>query len=937
NDCDRCELGDDFVDADMDTVADACDVCAGGDDRVDLDGDGTPDDCDRCPGAPDFVDVDLDGVPNGCDACPGSDDALDADNDTVPDGCDVCPTADDTLDADADAVPDGCDACPGADDTLDADFDTVPDGCDRCALGDDRQDADADGFPDACDRCPAGDDALDADGDGVPDACDRCPTGNDALDADGDAVADACDQCPGFDDALDDDGDTVPDDCDVCPAGDDLQDADGDAVPDDCDRCPGFDDAPDADGDGVPDGCDRCPGADDTRDRDADGLPDACDPCPAGPETEDADADGVADACDACPGFDDGLDTDTDTVPDGCDACPGFDDTRDVDLDTVPDDCDVCFGRDDRVDVDNDGFPDGCDRCLGGDDLLDTDGDLVPDACDRCAGFDDSIDVDRDGFPDREPDCDACVGAVQSLAFPSTPQPTVDFLFVVEDTFGSATYQSNLAASFPAFASAIASTDWRIAIITTSAPNLVGPVITPGAGAQAAFASQVMVGESGGFQIQAIQQAYDATQPGGAAGPGSTFLRTGASLVVVFVTDGFDQSTTMGSTALSYWQGLKNNDPSRVGVHGVVSQFFNSPLSDLITSAGGLSFDIFAIQNTYGPELQLVSQTVVPDLVLPLPSVPVLSTIVVREDGVITTDGVFESPTNTVRFSGSTLPAPSSTVTIDYIEDCEGVIDGCQDGVDNDGDGLVDYPDDPGCAVGSDANEVDPFDAPSCADGLDNDGDGTADFPADPECDAASQDTESCGTVGRDGFGYRACRELAVGVCPDLSATPNRLPLGDEGTVEVPLGFAFDFYGIRHSSVYVGANGTLSFTSPWSPSANQCLDPTVQRDTILVWWDDLNPAGGDVWVRTAGFAPARTFEVQWRAPHFSGSRIDVRAVLHEDTGDIDFCYVDALSGAGISSGASATSGIRGRDATFIETSCFDPTLTQGSVLRFEHP
>ena len=50
----------------------------------------------------------------------------------------------------------------------------------------------------------------------------------------------------------------------------------------------------------------------------------------------------------------------------------------------------------------------------------------------------------------------------------------------------------------------------------------------------------------------------------------------------------------------------------------------------------------------------------------------------------------------------------------------------CDDGFDQDGDGLVDYPDDPGCD-----DALDPFetsDALPCDDGFDNDGDGGIDF-----------------------------------------------------------------------------------------------------------------------------------------------------------------------------------------------------------------
>jgi hypothetical protein len=78
----------------------------------------------------------------------------------------------------------------------------------------------------------------------------------------------------------------------------------------------------------------------------------------------------------------------------------------------------------------------------------------------------------------------------------------------------------------------------------------------------------------------------------------------------------------------------------------------------------------------------------------------------------------------------------------------------CADGLDNDGDGLVDFPADPGCANAGDNNEANP----QCADGLDNDGDGLRDFPADPECSGPDDTTEAgtpaCGNgVDDDGDG----------------------------------------------------------------------------------------------------------------------------------------------------------------------------------------
>ena len=66
----------------------------------------------------------------------------------------------------------------------------------------------------------------------------------------------------------------------------------------------------------------------------------------------------------------------------------------------------------------------------------------------------------------------------------------------------------------------------------------------------------------------------------------------------------------------------------------------------------------------------------------------------------------------------------------------------CSDGIDNDGDGLIDYPADPGCGGPDSVTE-----SPACQDGIDNDGDGKIDFdggasanhgvalgPPDPGC-----------------------------------------------------------------------------------------------------------------------------------------------------------------------------------------------------------
>jgi hypothetical protein len=64
----------------------------------------------------------------------------------------------------------------------------------------------------------------------------------------------------------------------------------------------------------------------------------------------------------------------------------------------------------------------------------------------------------------------------------------------------------------------------------------------------------------------------------------------------------------------------------------------------------------------------------------------------------------------------------------------------CSDGIDSDGDGLVDLAD-PGCANASDSDERNA--ARVCDNGLDDDGDGLPDFPLDPGCKDPIWTTES--------------------------------------------------------------------------------------------------------------------------------------------------------------------------------------------------
>jgi hypothetical protein len=86
-------------------------------------------------------------------------------------------------------------------------------------------------------------------------------------------------------------------------------------------------------------------------------------------------------------------------------------------------------------------------------------------------------------------------------------------------------------------------------------------------------------------------------------------------------------------------------------------------------------------------------------------------------------------------------PVGSAYVAVERLPD----VVACSDGVDNDGDGKTDYPDDPGCSSADDRTEKER----ACADGRDNDADGTTDYPNDRGCVSPADDSEKAACSDR--------------------------------------------------------------------------------------------------------------------------------------------------------------------------------------------
>ena len=93
------------------------------------------------------------------------------------------------------------------------------------------------------------------------------------------------------------------------------------------------------------------------------------------------------------------------------------------------------------------------------------------------------------------------------------------------------------------------------------------------------------------------------------------------------------------------------------------------------------------------------------------------------------------------------------------------------------------------------------------------------------------------------------------------------LPVGDDGSVELALPFRFDVCGQSFESVFVNANGSLTFGAPSRTSANRDSSSSTVPPRAAGIWRDLNPsaAGAVTFAQTD-----QTFTVSWsNVPEFT--------------------------------------------------------------------
>ena len=129
------------------------------------------------------------------------------------------------------------------------------------------------------------------------------------------------------------------------------------------------------------------------------------------------------------------------------------------------------------------------------------------------------------------------------------------------------------------------------------------------------------------------------------------------------------------------------------------------------------------------------------------------------------------------------------------------------------------------------------------------------------ECDIASETSEDCNENGipdecdlAPGDPRLAQPMMGVGLLFPLDETFTLAapPSGTDDTSsgEIELGFSFNLFGVEYDSVYINANGNITFDGPFS-SFTPASFPIAERKILAPFWADVDTRNGlgDIWYK----------------------------------------------------------------------------------------
>ena len=265
-------------------------------------------------------------------------------------------------------------------------------------------------------------------------------------------------------------------------------------------------------------------------------------------------------------------------------------------------------------------------------------------------------------------------GPLQIEEFEVTEDRSADILMVVDNSCSMSEEQAELSSNAELFIDSLSlsAVDYRIAVITTDQPSFTGPVITPLTIDPALELSrQVNVGVLGSSYEIGIKMASDALSPGGMAAPGGAFLRPGARLSIIWISDEDDYSGgTTYTWSSNFWS--KKPSPGDVSVwaiigdpiYGCMSATAGNIYNDLIAAMGGGWSSICSTD--WGTPMAAVASGAGVNSTFRLAGSPIMGSVKVYVDGVESFDWVYVISLNSVSFNPGHMPPIGSRIKIEY-------------------------------------------------------------------------------------------------------------------------------------------------------------------------------------------------------------------------------------------------------------------------------
>jgi hypothetical protein len=241
-----------------------------------------------------------------------------------------------------------------------------------------------------------------------------------------------------------------------------------------------------------------------------------------------------------------------------------------------------------------------------------------------------------------------------------------DVLFVVDNSCSMGEEQASMAANFPVFVDIVelVGLDYRLGVVTTDSPLLQGPPVESSyINPAGSFGAQTTVGTLGSGYERALDMAWEALN----FGLNPDFLREGATLDIVVVSDEMNQSFTFGS-ATAWAAALQSlrPDPSMVTVSNIsggdVGCFGAGGVADpepLYVQLAALTDGVSGLicDSDWSTTLEALAwNTTGLRRVFELSETPVGGTIEVRWNGAPIAGWTYDSGSNSVNFSNESVP-----------------------------------------------------------------------------------------------------------------------------------------------------------------------------------------------------------------------------------------------------------------------------------------